>query len=397
MADYQYQVSTGVIVPDTATTLSEVINEFRGVFGHDLVVDPSSPQGMLIARIAEMRDAVARNNAQVANQINPMLSSGVFLDALVSFSGAYRFPASKAKVDLTCTGTIGTLIPKGSIATTQSGTRFISTQDMTISGSGSVVIPFESELEGNIGADAHTINTIGSSISGWVSVDNQSDAIRGRDTESDTALRRRRNRVLATQSIYYTESITSRIMGLVGVKSALVLENPKGTTEVVDGVSLEPHSLWVNVDGGLGSEIVNALYRSKTPGTVWSETGTVSHSIIDPITNIPYTVFFRRPTEILLLVRVTLGNPLSDAANIIPQYVLNYIDGLTPGDQSYTIGTDISPFEIAAAINYQDPAISIRKVELSLLGSGTWSSNTYTIPATSVARTLRGSISVVLS
>jgi len=143
MAQYQYINDQGIIVPDTSTTRNEVIQEFRDVFGQDLVVDPSTPQGQLITRITELRDAVARNNADVANQINPALSSGRFLDALVGLSGASRKPATKSIISqVTIGGTPGTLIPAGSMASTNSGQVFELAQSITIPSGGTVDAAF---------------------------------------------------------------------------------------------------------------------------------------------------------------------------------------------------------------------------------------------------------------
>ena len=86
MADYQYIDTTGVIVPDTATIQSEVEGEYKAVFGQDLVVTPNTPQGVLITAEVAARSNVVRNNAALANQINPNLAGGVFLDAIWAVS-----------------------------------------------------------------------------------------------------------------------------------------------------------------------------------------------------------------------------------------------------------------------------------------------------------------------
>src|SRR5690606_17916986 len=99
MADYQFLVSSGVIVPDLAETRAQVEAEFLAVFGQDMVTDPSTPQGQFITRIAEERDAIARNNAALANQINPDISGGVFLDALWRLTGGGRRGAVRSLIN----------------------------------------------------------------------------------------------------------------------------------------------------------------------------------------------------------------------------------------------------------------------------------------------------------
>src|SRR5699024_5241826 len=116
MADYLYNQHNGVIIPDTSATRAQVEAESKDVFGQDLDVAPSTPQGMLITRIVLERDAVARNNAAVANQLHPDIASGVFLDGLFGFLGGKRRPATRSRIfDVELGGTPGALIPDGSV------------------------------------------------------------------------------------------------------------------------------------------------------------------------------------------------------------------------------------------------------------------------------------------
>ena len=68
----------------------------------------------------EQRDAVARNNAALANQINPEQSTGVFLDGLFGFTGgSAKKPATRSIINgVTLTGDAGTVVPAGTIART---------------------------------------------------------------------------------------------------------------------------------------------------------------------------------------------------------------------------------------------------------------------------------------
>lgn len=60
------------------------------MFGQDLDISPETPQGVLITMETENRDAIVRNNAELANQINPDLAGGVFLDAIWALMGGAR-------------------------------------------------------------------------------------------------------------------------------------------------------------------------------------------------------------------------------------------------------------------------------------------------------------------
>ena len=117
MADvYDYITVTGVIVPDTSVIMQDVIDEFLQTFGQDLVTTPNTPQGVLIVSETAARSAVADNNAALANQINPNVAGGVFLDAILALTGAERSPATPSTVTADLTGIAGTIIPQGSQA-----------------------------------------------------------------------------------------------------------------------------------------------------------------------------------------------------------------------------------------------------------------------------------------
>ena len=133
MGVYNYVESTGLIVPDTADTRLDVISEFRGIFGDDFITDAESPEGQWIDAETSSRQSVARNNAAVANQINPDVAGGPFLDAIWSLTGGSRTDATRSTAMATVTGSSGTLIPSGSLARTTDGNEFRSTPNTPLS------------------------------------------------------------------------------------------------------------------------------------------------------------------------------------------------------------------------------------------------------------------------
>ena len=99
MADYAFVDETGVIIPDTGTVKATVEGEFKAALGQDLITADNTPQGALIVAETTARAAVLQNNAVVANQINPNLAGGVFLDAIWALVPSSRgFPCSASRV-----------------------------------------------------------------------------------------------------------------------------------------------------------------------------------------------------------------------------------------------------------------------------------------------------------
>lgn len=394
MADYQYQIDTGVIVPDMSQTLSEVAAEFRAVFGQSLSVDPSTPQGMLITRIAEMRDSVARNNCDVANQINPNVAGGVFLDALVGLHFGQRRAASRSTVTATVTGTNGTIIPKGSVAKTTIGARFETMYAVTISGSTSVQM--QAIETGPVGADAGTLTKIETAISGWSTVTNPIAATLGGDVESDAQLRSRRLDMLGTQSTSTIAAIRSRLSAQVGgLISHAVVDNPTLSAKTIKGVSIAAKSIAVFTAGGASADIARAIYNTTPAGvpTVGATTVNVADTVVSGYsTPIKYTDAAAVP----VLVKVTVDTSPLDLQTIIPELVVDYANGEGATPRNFVIGGDVLPFEIASYINSRKPSINIRNVEITKASPVSWSNSPITIDLNQIPTIQLSSVTVVL-
>lgn len=374
MADYEYIVATGVIVPDTSTIRAEVESEWRSALGQDLVVTSETPQGAMITIDVESRDGMVRNNAELANQINPDLAGGVFLDALWALTRGRRRAATRSVLSgVEFRGVPGTIIPARSVAVVENtGARFLTSIDMVIGTTGLVVGQAVAEDSGPIAAPIGSLNQVASSVLGWEQVYNPSAASLGENRESDIASRKRRRNTLALQSISLSEAVTSRVYDVDGVKSLSFRENVTESTMTIDGVELLPKSIWVCVDGGEETEIATALLNSKTGGANWN--GDVMISLIDPSSGQPYAVKFDRPEELSRIIRVTIKATTLDAQTIVQDAVGQYAACELDGEDGLVIGEDLSPFEIAGAINEVEPRIFVRKVESSTNGM-TWSSD----------------------
>ncbi len=395
MAEYQYLTSRGVIVADTSETRAQVEAEFKAVFGQGLVTEPSSPAGVLITRITEERDALARNNAELANQINPDYAGGIFLDAIWRLTGGQRNAESKSMIyGVVLAGVPMTIVPVGGLARAATGDIFELAAAVQIGAAGTTTGTFRALEYGAIQVPAHGLDTVASSVLGWETVDNPGAAIPGREEERDSAARRRRRQTLALQTTSVNEAVVSRLYAIPEVRSLYYLENYTDTTQVIDGVTLKKYSMWACVEGGSDEAIAKALFETKTIGGGYN--GAISVSVQDPTNGRPYPVEFDRPEDVALLIRVTCGQSALDLQTLVPQLVMNYVDGLLEGDVSFVVGSDVSPWELSGAINQQEPSIRVKRVELSLVGSGAWSTDVYAIAPNQIARTQLSSITVVL-
>ncbi len=400
MAAYEYIELNGVIVADTSTTKDEVEAEQREIFGEDVDLSDESPNGVLVNAETIARNGVAVNNANLANQINPNIAGGVFLDAIWALTRALTGGREEATYSTfstapDLTGVPGTLIPAGSIALSGED-QFESISDVTLDGSGNGSVNFQAVESGAIAAGIGDLNSLAPGAPlGWETVNNTVAATLGTDEEPDEVSRQRRLNTLALQGISTSEAITSAVSDLDGVSSLSYRENYTSSDATIDGVFLLANSVYACVDGGADEDIAFALFENKTAGANWN--GTEAVDVTDPTSGQTYSVEFARPTEKQTWIRVTIATTTVTApADVVETSVLRYANGLIDGAAGFVVGASVSAFEIAAAINNDTPEIFIRQVETS--GDGiTYDVVEISLDIFEIARTDSAKISTVIS
>ncbi len=363
---YAYVEPQGVIVPDTATLRAEVEAEFRAVFGADLNVAPETPQGVLITLLTLARDGIARNNAAVANQINPNLAEGVFLDALWALTGGGRVQATRSTISgVELAGVPGAFIPQGAQARAgENGGLFELTGGVTLSIDGTALGEFQSVEFGPIAASAGELDRIAQGVLGWETVTNPNPAVLGAATESDQASRLRRRLTLGAQGIALPVAIVSGLYGTPGVTSVLFRENVTPVDVVEEGITIAAHGILAVVDGGFDTDVAATLLANKSAGANWS--GNVTIDVVEPVSGQTYPVTFRRPTSVPIYSSVTVrqmsagGNP----AATVRAALVAYATGQQPFEQGLTIGQDVSPFELAGAVQTAAPDLYVQDVQV---------------------------------
>lgn len=359
---YDYIVETGVIVPDTSDVLTDVNTEWQTAIGANLSVDPATNQGRLIAGEVSARTGVVNANAKVANQINPTLAGGLFLDALCALTGLYRAAATPTQVtNVTLTGVINTNIPAGTRASLgQGGAVFALQNGVTLandgSGGGIAYATFVAVVAGPTAVVSGALNQPVDSVLGWETITNNQSGTPasvttiGTNQQTDASLRALRNNTLALQGISTVQAQVSGLYAIDGVTSVAFLENVASTTQTINGISLDPHSIWACVDGGASLDIATSLLKNKTDGAGWN--GAQSVPVVEPASSQTYTVLFDRPTYVFIYGAMTIkqgsyiGSLQQDAAQAVADYFVGNVDGF----QALGIGQNVSPFEIAAAV-----------------------------------------------
>jgi hypothetical protein len=392
---YDYITETGVIVPDTADVIAEVENEWKAALGRqDLATTPDTPQGVLITQEVIARQGVILNNAELANQINPNLATGVFLDAICAFTGLERKKATKTLARaVLLTGAAGTNIQPGARAATKAGDIFRLLSYVTLDETGEAAADFEAEQTGAVPCDAGALESIIDPALGWETVANPTAGVIGQAEESDEALFLRRKLTLARQGISTVEAQISGLYDIPGVRSLQFRENVTAENQVIDGIPMLPHSIWACVDGGTDIEVAASLMTNKTDGADWN--GAVEVAVREEWSGQTYLVRFDRPVERPVLARVTIR----DISGVDPQYavreaIVRYARGEIPGERGLIVGANVSPFEFSWAINHDAPEIHVSKVEVSFDGEN-WQTEELAIALNEKATITAASILVI--
>lgn len=368
---YEFIKPQGVFIPDTANLQQEVEHEYKTTFGADLVVTPDTPQGVLIAQETLSRAGVLSIIAQFSNQINPNVSEGVWLDALLALTGSRREQSTKTFVEnVVLSGVPSSIIPAGALAALSVAPyeQFELTTSILIDAGGTGIGTFRAINSGSIVCDANQLTQIITAAIGWEAVNNPDAATyTGTETESDEQARSRRRNTLAANAVTTSEAIISGLYLLDGVRSVSYLENRTNAPVVIDGVNLVAHSIWACVDGGSDQQIAETLLAKKSCGSNWN--GSVTENVTDPWSGQVYPVQFERPTDVPIMIRVTVraSGGVADPITTVRKAIMDYANGLVNSESGLTIGIPASSFEIAGAINYQTPLIFVSNLEVALL------------------------------
>lgn len=400
MAVYNYLPLTGVIVPDTSLIQTQVEQEFKNVFGEDLDVSPQTTQGVLIAMEVEARSTLVNNNAALANQINPNLAGGVYLDASMALTGYERSKEEFSQVLCNLAGVPGTVIPEGVTTQNIDGVLFASNGEVTLASNGTASIYFTALIPGPIAAAMGTITQIVQGVPGWETVINPSAAILGRTTQSDQGARADRRNTLGIQGNGQGVNITSRLYGTPGVTSVSYRENDSNVVTVIDGVSMLPHSMFACVAGGSDFEVATTIASVKGGGCDYTNSaGTPVNVTLTMPWGQTFVVKFSRPIlkNISVQVTVSQGTSTADPTESVKAAILAYAAGKINNEAGFGIGDPVSCWELAGAVASQVPGIFVHLLETKLSGDPDFSTDEIPIAVFEQAVTNENLIAVVLA
>ena len=373
MAGFNYINESGVVVVDTLTTLAESQQEFKDAAGDQNLTVDAGPLSVLINSYAEIKDGVARSNAQMANQINPRNAGGVMLSSIMALTGSEITAASSTRVTATITGIAGTEIPAGSKALTNPTITTIqysfSLEAAVIIGVGGTVdADFLADEVGPIIIPANSLTSIGTPAIGWLSVDNVAAGITGKLQQSDSQARFSRIEQIGVQSSTLPERTYGAVSAINDVKSLTYYNNTSTSPVAVGGRTIDAQTQYVCADGGSAADITEALAKAQSGGCGWTGTQTGVYS--DTYSFEDYTVKWDETAPILIDVEMTVkpSGSFQNPESVTKDAIIAYADGLIDGFRGLVTGAEVNPFEMVESANVFSPAINAIKCRVALDG-----------------------------
>ena len=322
--------STGITIKDVDEILADMVSDQLANIDANLNTESDGVLGQLngiyAAALAELWELLE----EIYQSAYPDTASGQSLSYVAALTGAIRQEATKAELEVRLTGTVSTVVPSGTqfYVDGDPDSIFQTTADATIQEHGAT--DYEDVIAQAVTAGSATTIAatddlvIATPVTGLtlVAIDTTNpfaDAFaEGLDEETDAELRTRREQTLAQAGSSTVEAIRTDMLGVTGVDSCTVFENPTGDYDVN---AVPPYAIEVLIyseaaPNYVAQEVADQLWASKPAGT---ETyGSYGAYVTDSQGN-QHLMEWSIPVTVRLYVAVTLtaatdGTYVGDAA-----------------------------------------------------------------------------------
>ena len=306
--------STGITIKDVDEILADMVSDQLANIDANLNTESDGVLGQLngiyAAALAELWELLE----EIYQSAYPDTASGQSLSYVAALTGAIRQEATKAELDVVLIGTVDTVVPAGTqfYPLDDPDSLFQTTAPATIELSGGpdfVAVTAQAVTEGSatVAAPGDPL-IVTTPVAGLDSVltDGSDPFAVGLDEETDAELRLRREQILAQAGSSTVEAIRADMLGVTGVDSCTVFENPTGDTDV-NGVP--PYAIEVLVYSSAApnytaADVAAQIFASKPAGT---ETyGTEGPETVTDSQGNDHDIYYSEPTTVRLYVAVTL-------------------------------------------------------------------------------------------
>ncbi|HAH8787748.1 TPA: hypothetical protein HIQ84_001902 [Escherichia coli] len=242
----------------------ELIDGYKGIYGQDIDLDQESPDGQRVAIEAQARADMEAALQWLYSQMDPDFNTGDMQQIISKLHGLYLRPGSRSQRDLKVTTDRPVLMYNGYRVRDQANQVWFIPQDVTVA-AGTTAVTFFAQNFGKVtGLVADTFTQI-TPEPGVLSIISDTEAVVGRDEETPEEFRQRRNRSLENPATGSTGAIFAKVAQLPGVTDLNIGENDTKINNDITGVPA--NSIWLIVEGGSISEIVEVMVKQKGGGT----------------------------------------------------------------------------------------------------------------------------------
>ncbi|MBF7687091.1 baseplate J/gp47 family protein [Acinetobacter rathckeae] len=320
---------SGVSAPTYFEALDYLKDQYKAIYGSDAYLENDSQDGQWLGVIARVVSDCGAACVDVYSTFSPKTATGDALSRNVAINGIKRALPTYSTVDLTITGTVGTVITNG-YAIDKNNNQWTLPATVTIPPSGSIVVTATASQAGAILAMAGSVTTIGKPTRGWQGVINVASSTLGTAVEQDAHLKQRQALSVAIPSQSKTDSIKGALFSLAGVSRCKTYEND---TKQTNSLGLPPNTLCVVISGGDANEIAQTMRSKKSLGCGWY--GNTSVSVNDNFGEAVVVQFYRpniRSIGFAISAQSTVDYT-SDIGDSIKQAIANYVNQLDIGDK----------------------------------------------------------------
>lgn len=344
-------------MPAYQDIVNDLVATAQTIYGSDIYLGTSSQDYQYISAVAKkIYDSFL--TAQISyNAQGPSTAIGTGLDVQVGLNGLIRKSPTYSTAPVALAGTPNQIIT-GGVAQDVNGNYWSIQSPTTIGASGSVATTATCQTAGPITANPGDINTIATPTLGWTSVTNTAAATVGTSAETDAQLRARQASSTAQPSQTLLEGLQGALAALAGVTRFRVYQN---TTSTPDSNGVPAHSIACVVEGGVATDIANAIWIYKGPGT--GTYGTTTQDVTDSygvVTPINYFVDGYTQIDVVYTVKMLTGYT-TDTQTAIQNAGVSFLNSLGIGNTVY-IGSLWSA-ALSVIADPKNPAFSVTQVQ----------------------------------
>lgn len=348
---------SGIEIQTFQEIYDDRVASYKEIYGNDINVDPDTPDGQRIAFESQIELDLQSFGLTMYQQSDPDFAFGQSQQRIMKLAGVTIRPATRSQVDVEITTDRPVTLDENYTARDTLGQSWIRLTSVSIP-AGTTTVTLFSEEFGAIEAGAGTVTEQATFVIGVTSLTNPLAATVGIEEETEEQARQRRNRSLESPTSSSIGRMITAIGNINNVTDLAVYENDE---DVTDARGIPAHSLWVVVEGGAVSDIVETMVLNKTGGKpmVGAITSTYTETVIRPDNSefeIIHTMTFDRPTYTPIFVRLDAKrknalNPVDTAliAQEIASRTFNIGDNVIASDwysDAFRAGDGFIPYNL---------------------------------------------------